>query len=109
RQITKAPEVVKFGDNPFGDFTSLKKSEWLRVWKNWESTNRGAWRQTINLSEGPVTIGDRTAREVGAVKRLESLSHHFQAATMLPELLRNSVLASVEEPVGKPSAQEIHK
>jgi hypothetical protein len=35
-------------------------------------------------------IGRRTAGEIGMVKHKESLAEHFQAATMLPELLKNS-------------------
>jgi len=109
RKITEAPEVVKIASDPFEGFESAKKSEWLDRWKQWEEDHRSEWRQTIPLPEGNVLIGGRTFDETGVVKRKEVLAHHFQAAAMLPGLLRNSKLAIVESATGKPTAQEVHK
>jgi hypothetical protein len=108
-KIREAPAVVSIAKDPFNGFSSEKKPEWLATWKNWASANRDTWRRTVTLPEGPVRISEKTAKELGMIRRGESIAAHFQAAVSLPELLENSKLAIVEAPLGKPEAQEIHK
>ena len=109
KEIADAPKAVEINFDPFGGSNPTNQHEWLSEWKKWEDSNKTEWRKTVYLPEGPVLIGNRTRKEIGMVKRTESLAHHYQAATKLPELLANSKLAVVEEPVGKPEAREIHK
>ncbi len=109
REITEAPAVVEIAEDPFDDFASEKKSEWLARWKRWEAENRSTWRRTVDLPEGKVAITGTTAHEVRQAKRLESLPHHFQAAANLAQLLENSRLSIVEVPDGKPNVAEVHK
>lgn len=110
REIDRTPAVVSISADPFHGFQSKSKGEWVKQWKQWVSTHKEAWRVSIPLEEGDVKISRLTSEKMSMVKHKENLAHHYQAATMLPDLLRNSKLAVVEKPNdSKPNAAEIHK
>ncbi|MDB6133747.1 MAG: hypothetical protein JWM59_1990 [Verrucomicrobiales bacterium] len=110
RSITAAPEVLPQQPNPLAGETARTPREWRSVWKNWISENRSSWRQTVSVPEGEIAITRQALNHAGYVRAGESPALHFEAAARLPELLQNSVLASVETPRDyERGAAEIHR
>ncbi len=99
---------MRIGSDPFNGFDGTR-TEWADEWKKWEKEHATEWTGTVDLPEGAVTIGSVTEKKIVQQKRNESGRHHFQAASRLKDLLSNSRLAVVEEPVGKPNVAEVHK
>jgi hypothetical protein len=111
RAITASPDVVNIEADPFSQIAvGAPRKEYNKAWKAWEKKNRDQWRQRVETSDGDIRITDTTADEAQHMAKGEDARLHFQAVTMLPSLLENSVLAAVHKDVKeRENIAEVHR
>jgi hypothetical protein len=109
RAITAAPDVVKIDVDPFSQIAEgAPRNEYNKAWKAWEKNNRDQWRQRVKSLD--IRITNATAEEAQRMAKGEDARLHFQAVTMLPSLLENSVLAAVHKDVKeRENIAEVHR